>query len=216
MKTPSLSPRELQIVELCCEGLTNDAIAYKLGLSVGTVNTYWLRIKLKMGGFGRTDTVVKVVKERADRVLEEERIDWEGLAKILVARGKLDVIAQAERILEYRTSLALVNLALDQLKSTVWSTDTDLTAHMMTNGELASSLCGVEWQDGKTIYELFKTTDKADPAVVAHLTALEGSSISQSLTGEFAGMQLTVNPIIEESGEVILCISILSILSSVT
>ncbi len=210
MKSLGLSPRETEIVELCCEGLTNDAIAHSLGISVGTVNTYWLRIKLKTGGLGRADTVVRVVKEKADRALEEERIDWEGLAAILANRGKLDMIAQAERSLEYRTSLALVNLALDQLKSTVWSTDQNLTIHMVVNGELLSSRFGVKWEDGKTIYEIFKTTDSAHPAVAAHLGALAGTGSTLRLTGEFAGMQLKVNPLADEVGEVILCISILT------
>ena len=210
MKTLGLSRRETEIVELCCEGLTNEAIAYRLGLSVGTVNTYWLRIKLKTGGLGRADAVVKVVKDRADRALEEAKVDWEGLASILANRGKLDEIAQAERSLEYRTSLALVNLALDQLKSTVWSTDKNLTIHMVTNGELPSSRFGVKWEEGKTIYEIFKTTDEANPAVVAHIAALAGSESTQLLSGEFEGMQLKVNPLMDESGEVDLCISILS------
>ena len=39
----------MEIVQLCVEGLTNDGIANRLGLSVGTVNTYWLRIELKGG-----------------------------------------------------------------------------------------------------------------------------------------------------------------------
>ena len=208
-----LSNREAEIVDLCCEGLTNDAIAHRLGLSVGTVNTYWLRIKLKTGGFGRADTVAKVVKERADQALEEERIDWDGLASILANRGKLDLIAQAERSLEYRTSLALVNLALDQLKSTVWSTDHNLTIHMVANGDLPANRVGVKWEEGKTIYELFKTSDDAHPAVSAHIQGLAGSASRTRLSGEFADMQLKVNPITDDNGEVLLCTSILSIVA---
>jgi DNA-binding NarL/FixJ family response regulator len=40
MSTKELSSREKEIVELATEGLTNEAIAYKLRISVGTVNTY--------------------------------------------------------------------------------------------------------------------------------------------------------------------------------
>jgi len=70
MKTIHLSNREKEIVELSCGGLTNEAISYRLNLSVGTVNTNWLRIKQKTGGFGRTDIVVKIVKDEAVRALE--------------------------------------------------------------------------------------------------------------------------------------------------
>ncbi len=59
-------------MQLCVAGLTNDGIAHKLGLSVGTVNTYWLRIKLKVGGSSRTDTIVKIINERAENALRME------------------------------------------------------------------------------------------------------------------------------------------------
>ena len=62
MSTHELSPRESQIVDLAIQGLTNEAIAISLEISVGTVNTYWLRIRLKVGGVGRTDTVARVIK----------------------------------------------------------------------------------------------------------------------------------------------------------
>src|SRR5665213_4535885 len=121
MASRDLSPREEQIVGLCVEGLTNDAIAQRLGLSVGTVNTYWLRIKLKVGGSGRTDTVVKVIKERAERALRDANMERQGLA---------DMIAEKERgTLELRAALALLHLAMDQIKSTIWATDRDLLIH---------------------------------------------------------------------------------------
>src|SRR5207237_352667 len=80
--TKDLSPREKEIVELCVEGLTNEAIAHRLGLSVGTVNTYWLRIKLKVGGTGRTDTVVRIIKDRAELALRENNVERKGLAEM--------------------------------------------------------------------------------------------------------------------------------------
>src|SRR5450755_1501397 len=108
MATRELSHREEEIVELCVEGLTNDAIAQRLGLSVGTVNTYWLRIKLKVGGLGRTDTVVRVIKERAERALRDANVERTGLA---------DMIAEKERTgMELRAALALLHLAMDQIK----------------------------------------------------------------------------------------------------
>ena len=210
MALHDLSPREKEIVDLAGEGLTNEAIADRLGLSVGTVNTYWLRIKLKVGGSGRTDTVVNVFKERASRALKEERVDWEGLGAILAKRESLDVVAERERDIEFRTALALLHLAIDQIQSTVWATDKDMTINILANGELPSSRYGVTWEVGKTVYEIFKTEDKANPAVAAHLGALAGSASSLRLSGEFAGMFLRVLPLADEVGEVICCISILT------
>src|SRR3954469_23084107 len=108
MPTKDLSPREEEIVQLCVEGLTNEAIAHRLGLSVGTVNTYWLRIKLKVGGSGRTDTVVKVIRERAELALREANVERKDLA---------DMVAEKERgVLDLRAALALLHLAMDQIK----------------------------------------------------------------------------------------------------
>ena len=99
MATRILSPREEQIVELCVEGLTNDAIAHRLGLGVGTVNTYWLRIKLKVGGSGRTDTVVKIIKDRAEKALRDANVEREAISDLVASKEK--------SVVELRTALAL-------------------------------------------------------------------------------------------------------------
>jgi DNA-binding CsgD family transcriptional regulator len=203
MATKELSPREAEIVELCVEGLTNEAIAHRLGLSVGTVNTYWLRIKFKVGGLGKTDTVVKVIRDRADRALRDANVERNELAKL---------VAEKEHgLLEYRAALALLHLAMDQIKSTVWATDRELSIHIIANGEFPSTHCGVKWEVGKTVYDIFKTDDRAHPAVAAHLTAIAGNEAEVRLKGEFANMFLRVIPLREEVGnEVMGCISILN------
>jgi len=197
-----LSPREEEIVELCVQGLTNDAIAARLGLSVGTVNTYWLRIKLKVGGQGRTDTVVRVIKERAERALREANVERKELK---------DIVTEKERgVLELRAALALLQMAMDQIKSTVWATDNKLAIHILANGEFPATHFGVRWEVGKTVYEIFKTKDPEDLAVAAHLAALKGIETDVRLTGEFANMILRVLPLIDEAGDVMGCISILN------
>jgi len=202
MATRELSPREEEIVELCVEGLTNDAIAHRLGLSVGTVNTYWLRIKLKVGGQGRTDTVVRVIKDRAEKALREANVERKELSEI---------VAEKEHgVLELRAALALLHLAMDQIKSTVWATDKDLAIHIIANGELPSTHFGVKWDVGKTVYQIFKTKDSANLAVAAHLKALDGAESELRLDGEFANMFLRVIPLADESGDVMGCVSILN------
>ncbi len=214
MRTQELSPRETEIVDLSAEGLTNDAIAYRLGLSVGTVNTYWLRIKVKTGGSGRTESVVSVFKKRAEQALSEANIDWTGIEAILAKRGILDVLAEKDRELELRTALAMLHIAIDKIQSTVWATDRDLKIHEIANGELPSARFGVKWELGKTIYEVFNTKDPAHLAVAAHLSSLDGSPSAQRLTGEFSDLLLRVVPLADEHGEVAGCISILSVVES--
>lgn len=203
MATRELSPREEEIVELCVEGLTNDAIAARLGLSVGTVNTYWLRIKLKVGGLGRTDTVVRVIKERAERALRDANIE---------RRELTDMVADKEKgVLELRAALALLHLAMDQIKSTVWATDRNLSIHIIANGEFPSTHFGVKWEVGKSVYEIFKSEDPENLAVAAHLRALSGSESSVRLDGDFANMFLRVIPLLDEPGGGVMgCISILN------
>jgi DNA-binding CsgD family transcriptional regulator len=202
MTMRTLSPREEEIIELCVEGLTNDAIATKLGLSVGTVNTYWLRIRLKVGGSGRTDTVARVIKERAERALRESNVERQELTEI--------ISHQEHGLVDLRAALALLNLAMEQIKSTVWATDRDLSIHIIANGEFPSTHCGVVWEVGKTVYEIFKSEDTTHPAVAAHLAALQGQEVNARLTGEFANMILRVAPLRDEADSVIGCVSVLN------
>ena len=202
MATKNLSHREEEIVGLCMEGLTNEAIAHRLGLSVGTVNTYWVRIKLKVGGYGRTETVVKLLKERAESALREANVERRDIA---------DIIAEKERgALELRAALALLHLAMDQIQSTVWAVDKDLSIQIIANGEFPSTHFGVKWEEGKTVYEVFKTRDSNDLAVAAHLAALSGEERTVRLEGEFSQMFLRVAPLSDEAGEIVGCVSILN------
>ena len=203
MATRELSPREEEIVELCVEGLTNDAIAHRLGLSVGTVNTYWLRIKLKVGGLGKTDTVVRVIKERAEKALRDSNVERATLTSMVADKEKAGI--------ELRAALALLHLAMDQIRSTVWATDMDLKIYIMANGEFPATHFGVVWEVGRTVYEIFKSTDKDNPAIAAHLNALQGHQSEVRLSGEFSKMFLRVIPLTEEGGEIVGCISIVNI-----
>ncbi len=202
MCTHKLSPREDQIVELCMEGLTNDGIAHRLGLSVGTVNTYWLRIKLKVGGNGRTDTVVKIVKERAEAALREANVERQDLCNLIDKQANTD--------LRLRAAQALLSLAMEQIHSTVWATDANLKIHTIANGKFPSTHNGVVWDVGKTVYDIFKTHDAKDLAISAHLAALMGQETEVRLRGEFANMLLHVAPILNETHEPVGCISVLN------
>jgi DNA-binding NarL/FixJ family response regulator len=57
-----LSPRELEILALLCDGLTNKEIALKLGISAETVRTHLGHIYEKLHVQGRTEAVTKYLK----------------------------------------------------------------------------------------------------------------------------------------------------------
>lgn len=66
-----LSPREQQLIALAGQGLTDTAIANKLGISEATVNTYWGRIRVKLGPHNRTELVALALKEEYEKKLRE-------------------------------------------------------------------------------------------------------------------------------------------------
>jgi DNA-binding CsgD family transcriptional regulator len=202
MSTHELSPRESQIVDLAIQGLTNEAIAIRLDISVGTVNTYWLRIRLKVGGVGRTDTVARVIKERAEKALRASNIDRESLTGHIADRE--------HTLVELRAELALLQLALDQIQSTVWATDKDLTLYIVANGEMPTMHFGVVWEVGKTVYDIFKSIDEKYPPIAAHIGALTGRETNVRLGGEFDNMLLRALPLFDESHEIIGTIGIMN------
>lgn len=199
MNTRELSQREEEVVDLCIEGLTNEAIAGRLGVSVTTVKTYWLRIKFKVGGLGKTDTVIKVLKERSRRGANVQSTEQpETVAK----KGLV--------LVQYRAALALLQLAMDEIRRTVWVTDKELSLQIIANGECQSTRFGVQWEAGKTVYEIFKTDDPAHSAVAAHLAALDGWESNVRLIGEFANLLLRVRPLLDDDGtEVMGCLSVM-------
>lgn len=59
----SLTPREMDVLQLLVEGFTNSAIADALGLSSGTVKGYVQTILQKLGATDRTQAAVKAIRE---------------------------------------------------------------------------------------------------------------------------------------------------------
>lgn len=204
MATSELSPREEQLLALCIEGLTNEAIAHKLGIGVGTVNTYWLRIRMKTGGTSRTETVARIIKERAESALRASNVERAEMVALLASKE--------HDLFDLRASLALLNLAMDEIKSTVWATDGDLRIGIVANGDVPIEHFGVLWEVGKTVQEIFKTDDPTHPAIAAHLNGLKGKESVQALTGEFKSLTLRVLPIRDEHDPttVVGCISVIN------
>jgi len=57
-----LTPREIQVVELLAEGLSNKTIASRLGISDQTVKFHVASISGKLGAANRTDAVRRAVR----------------------------------------------------------------------------------------------------------------------------------------------------------
>lgn len=69
----ALSRQEKRVVALSMEGLGDKEIAKDMGLSLGTVRTYWKRIQTKVGGQTRAEIVAIVARIGPQAELEAER-----------------------------------------------------------------------------------------------------------------------------------------------
>ncbi|RYZ87846.1 MAG: LuxR family transcriptional regulator, partial [Proteobacteria bacterium] len=57
-----LSQREREVLDLAIDGHTDEQIAQSIGISVSTVNSYWVRIRAKVGPHSRTEIVSKMLR----------------------------------------------------------------------------------------------------------------------------------------------------------
>ena len=80
---PKLSPREQQLLRYAAEGLTDLAIAQKLGISEATVGTYWGRVRIKFGPFSRTELVAIMMRSESEAAVETLRAENEHYVKDL-------------------------------------------------------------------------------------------------------------------------------------
>src|SRR5579871_4602637 len=78
---PDFSPRERQLLEFAAEGLTDTAIANRLGISEATVGTYWGRVRIKLGPYSRTELVAIVLRAEREAAVEALRQENAGLVK---------------------------------------------------------------------------------------------------------------------------------------
>jgi PAS domain S-box-containing protein len=65
LELDTLSERELKVLELAIEGLTDQQIGARIGIRTTTVNSYWVRIRGKLGHFSRTELVSRVLRQRS-------------------------------------------------------------------------------------------------------------------------------------------------------
>lgn len=87
---PDLSPRESQLLLLASEGLTDNGISQKLGISVATVNSYWVRIRSKLGAQSRTEAVAMALRAQAEASMRKLQTENERLAQELASTVPAD------------------------------------------------------------------------------------------------------------------------------
>ncbi|MCU0315447.1 MAG: PAS domain S-box protein [Fimbriimonadaceae bacterium] len=91
-----LSPREEQIVDLSCQGLTDKEIAARLSISTGTLNTYWNRVRRKLKGSSRAELASSLVRIKAEGRLKELEAEAELLKQNLNKLSRTKNVIQTE------------------------------------------------------------------------------------------------------------------------
>lgn len=99
----SLSQRENEILDLAIEGMTDQQIAHRLSISASTVNSYWVRIRGKLGPLSRTELVARSLREKARIELVQLQAQKDHFEKLAGLRREED--GNAARASFYRAVL---------------------------------------------------------------------------------------------------------------
>lgn len=93
----ALSERESAILSLAVMGKTDDQISFALNITSSTVNSYWVRIRSKLGPYSRVQIVVGVLAfEHQRKVREMEAVIASLRSALSVGNDlpKLDILMQ--------------------------------------------------------------------------------------------------------------------------
>ncbi len=111
MKT-DLSARELAVLNFAAKGYTDDMVASELGIQTGTVNSYWVRIRGKLGNLSRSELVAQFVQKNADS-LHKDSITKLGEEAVRLADENRQILALADEA--YKTLTARTQATADAL-----------------------------------------------------------------------------------------------------
>lgn len=146
----SLSDREQEILELAIEGLTDQQIGNRIDISASTVNSYWVRIRGKLGHLSRTELVSRILQQRALR--ENQILN----SRIQELEAELMVSRQGE----WNSHNAnVLRAAFESLPEATLILDADCS--ILFASQRAEELFGFARNEleGRPIYDLIKSGD---------------------------------------------------------
>lgn len=148
-----LSEREEEVLLLSTKGLTDKEIARKLGLSIATVNTYWVRIRTKLGGANRAELVAAAMQQNAQMTLTARELENQQLISEIVRRSEAERQLVAEQ--------ARLQAIIDGSPVIIFIKDVQ-GRYTLINTEFENLLCKTRKEIlGKRDYDLFDR-DTAD------------------------------------------------------
>jgi len=87
------------VLQLAARGYTDEMVANELGIQCGTVNSYWVRIRGKLGNLSRSELVAQFVQKNADLAHSEYVSTNEVEAAVLAERNR-QILAKANEEIE--------------------------------------------------------------------------------------------------------------------
>ena len=113
---------------------------------------------------------------------------------------------QAERALrESEASLRMIN---EQLPAVIWTVDPDLRISSVSGASTGNTGTRYGHIVGRTLYDIYKTTDENYPGLVAHRRALNGEKNSVELQFETRCWRCNIEPLVDSGGNIIGCIGV--------
>jgi DNA-binding CsgD family transcriptional regulator len=99
-----LSDRELAVLTFAAQGYTDDMVAQELGIQCGTVNSYWVRIRGKLGNLSRSELVARFVQKNADTA-HADYVSQNGVDAATLADENQVILAKANAEIEHLKKL---------------------------------------------------------------------------------------------------------------
>ena len=91
-----LSAREDEILEAAIEGMTDIQIAKRMAISQSTVNSYWVRIRGKLGQSSRTELVAHALKAQARTEMDAVTAELASLQEVARQNARTGAIAGSD------------------------------------------------------------------------------------------------------------------------
>ncbi len=115
-RNPLLTGRESELIAFAAEGKTDKVIAAELGISVGTVGTYWGRIRKKLHVNSRTEAVAIVLNSATwGSTHSQPRSESSGAGERQAHRELFDAHPDAIALCDESLDLSFTNAAFDEL-----------------------------------------------------------------------------------------------------
>lgn len=93
-----LSPRQMEIMRLAAEGMTDKEIAQATGLSVGTLRSHWDRMRARLGASSRGEVIARAAEDMRRALVFEVDVLRHALSQqrlfvwTATADGKVDYV----------------------------------------------------------------------------------------------------------------------------